>query len=85
MMNSIIRLAGFMSIKLSENSHKDGWGGLTLQHLSMRITQEKQELIRAVQRGATPEQVWREAADIANFAMMIAENYEDEYLPEEHA
>ena len=66
-----------MRDKLAENqSAKRTFLGCGLQFLSMRITQEKNELISAVQNKATPEQVWREAADVANFAAMVALNYE---------
>lgn len=69
----------FMDKKLSDNSHKTGWDGLTLQHLSMRITQEKKELVKAIKEKKCPEDVWEEAADVANFAMMLAQNYEDNH------
>jgi len=38
----------------------------------MRLTQEREELRRAVDRG-DPQEVLREAADVANFAMMLAD------------
>ncbi|MDD9878735.1 MAG: tyrosine-type recombinase/integrase [Magnetovibrio sp.] len=66
-----------MREKLAENSgRKRTFIGADLQFLSMRITQEKGELVRAVQDGKSVEEVWREAADVANFAAMIALNYE---------
>ena len=72
-----IKMAAEMEAKLSANDHKGVWYGCRLQYLSMRITQEKKELIAAIKRGASPEEVWAEAADIANFAAMIADNYAD--------
>lgn len=69
-----------MRTKLAENSDKkDTFLGCDLQYLSMRIAQEKEELVRAVQRGASVEDVWREAADVANFAAMVATKYELEH------
>jgi len=68
-------LSNHMVLKLAENRFKSHWDYETLQFFSMRLTQEKKELMRAVQSGASAEDVWREAADIANFAAMLADNY----------
>lgn len=75
----VLRMAKFMEKKLFANSDKGGWRGMSNQFLSMRITQEKKELIRAIQQFRTPDEVWAEAADISNFAMMLADNYERHY------
>ncbi len=64
-----------MRNKLYEGRYKPTFRRATLQYLSMRLTQEKKELVRAVQRGSPAEEVLREAADVANFAAMIAYNY----------
>jgi NTP pyrophosphatase (non-canonical NTP hydrolase) len=61
-----------MERKLQENDHKGGWSRCTKQYLSMRLTQEREELRRAVERG-DPNDIRREAADVANFAMMLAD------------
>lgn len=66
-----------MEQKLKENSWKGGWKNCDLQYLSMRLTQEKKELIKAVKDKKSKEEVWREAADVANFAMMIADNFKN--------
>ena len=73
---SVVTFAQAMEEKLQENDHKGGWHGCTMQYLSMRLTQEREELRKAVERG-NPEEVLREAADVANFCMMIAENVAD--------
>lgn len=47
-----------------------------MQYLSMRLTQEREELRRAVAAG-DPVEIRREACDVANFAMMIADVADD--------
>jgi hypothetical protein len=61
--------------KLVSNSHKGFWDNLELQYLSMRLTQEREELRRAIGKKESAENVAKEAADVANFAMMIADRY----------
>lgn len=70
---SVATFAQAMEEKLRENDHKGGWRACDMQYLSMRLTQEREELRRAVERGDS-EEVLREAADVANFCMMIADN-----------
>ncbi len=80
------RIAGFfqaMVAKLDANSHKRGWEHCEYQYLSMRLTQEREELRRAIERGAPVEEVIREAADVANFAMMVADVYRADYARRE--
>ena len=82
MTNTVLKMAVHMDKKLCDNSHKEGWGSCTNQYLSMRITQEKKELMKAIKEFRSPEEIWAEAADIANFAMMLADNYEEYYEDE---
>lgn len=73
-----------MQEKLDENSHKgNGWLDCSQQHLLTRIRQETKELKEAIESGADPETVEREAADVANFCFMIADNYRDRYQRKE--
>ena len=65
--------AGQMAKKLRENDHKGSWEGLGNDHLTHRLHQEFVELTEAIAKG-TPEQIISEAADVANFALMIADN-----------
>ena len=70
----------FMVDKLVENNSKSGWQFCGVSYLLNRCSQELWELRRAVKIGKRPpEEIKREAADIANFAMMIADVYEREY------
>ena len=63
-----------MEEKLRENDYRGGWQHCDIDYLFMRMAEERQELRRAV-RGKDPVKVLREAADIANFALMIADNF----------
>jgi NTP pyrophosphatase (non-canonical NTP hydrolase) len=68
----VVEFADAMEAKLRENDHKRHWRHLGMQTLSMRLTQEREELRGAVARGSHAE-ILSEAADVANFAMMIAD------------
>lgn len=66
------RFAEAMENKLLKNDWKRHWSHMNIQYLSMRLSQEREELRKAVERG-DPEEILSEAADVANFAMFIAE------------
>jgi hypothetical protein len=57
-----------MEMRLRANDHKGGWYDCTLQYLKKRLHEEVMEL-RSSRRDTRVE----EAADVANFAMMIAD------------
>lgn len=71
-----------MAEKLREKQYKEHWSYYSLEWLMSRLLEETAELLRAI-KGIDPidgkltdsQNVQREAADIANFAMMIADNY----------
>ena len=74
-----------MEAKLRENDHKDGWQGCRFSELFPRIQHERDELLLVAHplnldtmaEKLTAEdacELIRECADIANFAMMIADN-----------
>jgi hypothetical protein len=66
----VARFALLMEAKLRANDFKRHWSCSSLQYLSARLTQERKELSEAI---ATRTGVGEECADIANFAMMIAD------------
>lgn len=68
--------AGEMEKKLRENDHKGGWRDTCILHLNYRLDLEKVELNDAVRLGEV-EKIISEAADVANFAMMIADLAQD--------
>jgi len=67
--------ANEMERQLEANDHKSGWQYYTLKQLLRRLKQEVGELERAINVGKLD--VVEEAADVANFAMMIADNFYD--------
>ena len=70
--------ANEMERTLRDNDHKGVWHGMTLKQCLRRLRQETAELERAIEKKETPARILREAADVANFAMFIADNAKDE-------
>lgn len=76
----LLWFAGEMAKKLDENSHKCGWDDIDLDYAMMRLKQEVGELNGAVYEtmceikppDVVAREIIREAADVANFAFMIA-------------
>lgn len=73
--------AGEMERQLRENDHKPGWSDDSLRHLAERMRTELREVENIVDgravRGYATEQlltIIAECADVANFAMMVADN-----------
>lgn len=65
--------ADIMEIKLNKNDHKTGWKSCSNTYLLTRLKNEVTELENALINGKGVTIV-KEAADVANFAMMIADN-----------
>lgn len=61
-----------MYLKLRENSHKAHWNTVSNDWLFARLMDEVHELNEVMDED--PEKIIRECADVANFAMMIADN-----------
>lgn len=66
-------LVSNMVIKLEKNNHKGGWNSCNNTFLMNRMREELVELTDAISRRDL-EHIINEAADVANFAMMIADN-----------
>jgi len=75
MRQSVVDFALAMERELQTNDHKDGWADLSPKWLLNRMRQEMGELASAIEQKSNVEHIESEAADVANFAMMIAENY----------
>lgn len=75
---AVLWFAGEMESKLKVNDHKGGWYSCNLNYLSKRLTQERKELYDAI-KSDDKERVISECADIANFAMMIADKFKNNY------
>lgn len=69
----IFLLECFMKQKLQENEHKGYWADCSLIYLANRAQEELDELVDAILTKSA-DQIMREAADLANFAMMICSN-----------
>jgi NTP pyrophosphatase (non-canonical NTP hydrolase) len=80
MRQCVLKLAELMNQKLDANSAKGGWDECTTEYLCARLAEEVGELIAVAirDRGLPPSArraaIAGEAADVANFAMMIADN-----------
>jgi hypothetical protein len=59
-----------MEAQLRANDHKPGWKEDSIGALMERLFEEAHELDQSL----NPIQTIKEAADVANFAMMIADN-----------
>ena len=61
-----------MHEKLNDNDHKGGWDNCSFEFLMGRLLEEVSELYIELYNGNS-DSVISEAADVANFAMMIAD------------
>lgn len=61
--------------KLDDNNHKRNWRNMSEKWLLHRAHQELGELQRAIEQGKPFVEVAKEAADVANFCMMVADVY----------
>jgi hypothetical protein len=68
----VLAFAVAMETRLRANDHKGGWGSCSAAHLLSRVADEFKELKRAV-GDLNGGDILHEAADVANFAMMVAD------------
>lgn len=68
------QFAAVMLKNLKENSYKTGWKDCSFKHLLCRIREEVDEIQDGLLEGLSAEEIVSECADVANFAMMIADN-----------
>jgi NTP pyrophosphatase (non-canonical NTP hydrolase) len=67
------RFASLMEQKLQENDYNGGWDICSTCWLGARLVEEVGELLIAISESHCPDEIKREAADVANFAMMLAD------------
>lgn len=67
--------ANVMEDVLKENDHKGGWDNLSHHEMLERLFEEANELDGALYNKGVPENVRKEAADVANFAMFIYDKF----------
>jgi len=73
MREEIRRFAELMEAQLKRNDWKGGWKNDSSAWLFGRLLEEVWELYQVLFAGETRERIAREAADVANFAMMLAD------------
>lgn len=73
---SVLALSRVQMAKLAENIHKGKWEDVDPMYAFKRLMQEAIELFEEIQLQGAPEDIWKEAADVANFAMILAQTYE---------
>lgn len=74
----VLKFAEAMEGKLAKNRHKgdrEGWLKNDPWELFNRLRVEVKELDLALTHCQSPDEVLKECADIANFAMMVADSY----------
>ena len=72
----VLAFACLMEAKLRRHDHdrgRKGWEDSDIMVLADRIDDERCELLRALQRDAAPDVIAGECADVANFALMVAD------------
>jgi NTP pyrophosphatase (non-canonical NTP hydrolase) len=69
---SVTGFAVKMILKLEKNRHKKHWSTVDAEYLFNRLLQEVEELRDAL--AGTDGDIVSECCDVANFAMMIADN-----------
>uniref|UniRef100_A0A6M3K3H0 Uncharacterized protein n=1 Tax=viral metagenome TaxID=1070528 RepID=A0A6M3K3H0_9ZZZZ len=69
----VLEFALDMERKLKKNDYKKHWKECSLEYLQNRLKNELQELNFLLKKISNKREVINECADIANFAMMIAD------------
>lgn len=77
---AVLWFAQQMEAKLRANDHKSGWEGMSWEDLIYRLRDETIELGSLFDKSTGKvlggsNDIIKEAADVANFAMMLADNY----------
>ena len=70
----VVAFARLMEDRLRANEHKGGWKGCNTNWLMGRLREEAKELQAIFDQGMGGD-VGHEAADVANFAMMVADKH----------
>ena len=74
----------WMNKNLIANEHKGHWRNESNHYLIRRLREEVEELATLVSNTPYPsEQICEEAADVANFAMMLSDNAERAVMRQE--
>ena len=76
--NPVLEFSMAMQKELDNNSGKGGWAVCDLEWLLQRAEQEIREVREAYNKNKSTKKVISECADVANFMMMFADNYEQQ-------
>lgn len=71
---TVLKFAIVMEQKLKENEGKGGWENNSFDSLLELMDSEVSELKHSIRVDGSDRKIIRECADVANFAMMIADN-----------
>lgn len=73
---AVERFALGMERKLRQNDYKGGWKQMSVDEMLERLDEEVEELKKALHpmRKENPQRVFKEAVDVANFCLFIADN-----------
>lgn len=69
------QFAVLMELQLRKHDDRPGWKAERIGYLQKRLIQELEELDLDMIMGCSANKVCEEAADVANFCMMIADVY----------
>lgn len=75
MREALRKFAEYMETVLVANDHKGGWSRCNRAQLLDKLHEEVSELDQVIRKGVSPRDIAREAADVANISMMIADNW----------
>lgn len=70
----VLRFAMAMEKELRQNDHKGGWKSMGNPGLLVRLHEEMEELRCVLDNDRPAREILSESADVANFAMMLADN-----------
>ena len=68
------KFADAMEERLAANDHKDGWEDCDDDYLWGKFIEELSEFQRVINKQGNDRKKLREAADLANIVMMLADN-----------
>lgn len=80
--DKIKKLTPYMLEKFIQNDNKGSWENCTNYYLINRLIDEIEELIEAIAQEKEIKDIRSECADIANFVVMINDNYTKQKLNE---
>ena len=79
--NSVDWFSHLMTIELMKHLNRPGWKHECIAYLKDRLGEEIAELCDAIESNQPKNVIEKEAADVANFAMMIADVYREHHKP----